>query len=32
MFAETLQPLKSYLGTVRYGVRMAGSLFGQVSA
>jgi len=29
MIAETLQPLRSYLGTVRYGMRMAGSLFGK---
>lgn len=29
MLAQTLQPIRSYLGTVRYGVRMAGSLFGK---
>ncbi len=29
MIAETLQPLRSYLGTVKYGMRIAGSLFGK---
>ncbi|NWG23074.1 MAG: methyltransferase domain-containing protein [Pseudorhodoplanes sp.] len=29
MLPAALQPLRSYLGTVKYGVRMAGALFGK---